>query len=98
MARVARFYGWTHDYIRRLPFSVFRDYLNAIPAIEAHEQLTAINVSSFPHTKKEYRKKLIQNLKNTIRNTIKRKRNQLKSIDEINESIKKQLFKGLSRG
>lgn len=49
IALVASIYGWTHDYIMKLPTRVLFRYYNRIPAIEARGQLMSFESSMFPH-------------------------------------------------
>lgn len=74
------------------------DYWLAIQPIKASETLDLINVSSFPNAKKESRKKLLTYLKNIIRHTVRRKSYGVKSISDIEQSLKEQIIKGLKRG
>lgn len=74
------------------------EYWIAIKPIKASETLDLINATSFPSAKKESRKKLITNLKNIIRHTVKRRSTGVKSISEIEESLRQQIQKGLNGG
>ena len=43
---MARFYGWSHDYINSLPCNIADEYFMAITTIEAREALTTKSVTS----------------------------------------------------
>ena len=58
MAQVARFYGWTHDYIRSLEAEVFDQYFKAIEVIRANETLIQLKVSDFPQLDGKQRSKV----------------------------------------
>jgi hypothetical protein len=59
-AGLARFYGWTHDYIMNLPVIVALKYYKAISVITASERIDDLNISSYPHMEEKGRKKLFK--------------------------------------
>jgi len=58
MARIARFYGWSHDEVNRLSIRVFNQYYKAITHLEAEELLNECMVGDYPHLKKKERSKI----------------------------------------
>jgi len=63
---VARFYGWSHDYISSLPSKTLLKYLESIEILEAQEALVQMTLADFSRNyKQEDRKKLHRKLKRT---------------------------------
>ena len=65
-AELARFYGWTDDYIMGLELNTFHDYYSAIPVIKSAECLSDINNISYPHQKPDSGKKYIKDLQKNL--------------------------------
>jgi len=62
-ARVARFYGWTHDYIMSMPYKEYRNYLKSIDAVISSEYHNLRNIASYPEMNKKGRDKLDKAMK-----------------------------------
>ena len=63
MAKVAHFYGWTHDYIESMPYRVFQQYLKCIEAVKADDYPLQRNLSIYPKLKKKAKEKLDREMK-----------------------------------
>jgi hypothetical protein len=57
---MARFYGWSPQLIKSLSLREYRKYLEAIGPIEAHETLLAMDTTSYPMAKDNYRDKIFK--------------------------------------
>jgi len=88
-AQVARFYGWTDDYINGLSYEVFMDYLIAIKPIKSMELMSSFGVSSFPNYKVEYQRKVLRETKADIRLSIKKEANTKSANDIVNDLARK---------
>ena len=60
---MARFYGWTHDYIDDLDHETVIRYYSAITVLDAQERLVDMNVSDYPKMGKESRKKFFKEMR-----------------------------------
>ena len=58
MAKVARFYGFSHNEIESMDAVIFSQYSHAIEPIEAKEILVALKISDFPKLKDQERTRL----------------------------------------
>lgn len=65
MAKVARFYGWSHREILSLPLKTFRLYFAQIPRIEAEEALSLSVTLSIPWMDKTDRSRVLFELRRT---------------------------------
>ncbi len=61
-AKLAYFYGWTHDYIDGLNVEVSEEYWQAITMIEAQEMLKQMTVANAPYMKPQQYKNLHKSL------------------------------------
>lgn len=50
-AKLAHFYGWTHDEVERLSFDMARQYFEAISVIKAQDNLITMNIADYPRMK-----------------------------------------------
>lgn len=50
--RLTRFYGLTPDLLYTLPHNVRQVYIDALPELEAQEQMNFIEAVTYPHMKK----------------------------------------------
>ena len=55
VAKMARFYGWSHEEILGISYNTFLMYYNAITVIEAQDNLVKMNLADYPNMKKEGR-------------------------------------------
>ncbi len=56
--RLTRFYGMSFTELSALPRAILKLYLDAMPALEAEEQLSAIQASSFAYSEQADQKRL----------------------------------------
>ena len=59
-ARLARFYGWTHDEIAKLDLEDFWFYIQSMEVIQAEEMLLNSRTASVPHMKEKHRERFIK--------------------------------------
>lgn len=59
---MARFYGWTHDYMFSMANRDLERYYNAIECLEAQELMLRFKVSDYPHLKSADRTKIFNNI------------------------------------
>ena len=59
-AKIAQFYGWSHEYIEEMPFSVALEYYQAITVIEAQERLIDLKIADYPRMLKADRNELFK--------------------------------------
>lgn len=83
---MARFYGWSHDYIMSLPVDVALDYWHAISPLDAEEKLASLNASMMPYAKEDNRDKYYKNLEKIA--------NQVRKSNSVEKKISnEELFK-----
>lgn len=63
---MARFYGWTDEYIGKMPLAKAKLYYEAIDTITHEEMLFDLTVNDYPHMKKEGRKKVYNAVKKAV--------------------------------
>jgi len=61
-AKVARFYGWTHDYIMGMGTADFMVYFKAIDPIQAQEQLASFTAADWSSLKQKARTEIYNNI------------------------------------
>jgi len=66
IARVARFYSFSHNEIMTMPIGEFDNYLECMEKIISIEMLESITVSSFPHMSNSGRDKVDRQLKGKL--------------------------------
>lgn len=59
---VARFYGWTDEYINDMPSDKFSMYRRGMEVLTAQEALMALKISCAPNMKKDARERLFNRL------------------------------------
>ncbi len=82
---MARFYGWTDEYIKSLPLPVLLGYADMIPDIRRDEALLMLSVVTNPHLKAEDQKQLWRELKKDKR------RGPPKIMDEHTQKLAKKI-------
>ena len=91
-AKVAHFYGWTDHYIECLSYNTFLRYYKSISIIESQKALLDLNVSMFPHLKKQHdRSRIIRELKKQGFQMIDKGEAVLKSYREVVANIARKL-------
>lgn len=85
LAKMARFYGWSHEYLCDMQAKVFMTYYRAISPIEASEQISQLTASDWPNLKDQKRKEIFNKLDKEARSVYPKK--QVKFTKELLESI-----------
>jgi len=67
LSKMARFYGWSDEYLREMEADKFLAYWLAITPIESQEVLNQITATSFSNLKKGDRSKVHKELKKNTR-------------------------------
>jgi len=80
-ARVARFYGWTDDYMNSMDASTFEEYVLAMESLEARESMSMISNISYPEMKKSSQQKLARDLRIQSKKNIDMPRRELTEKD-----------------
>lgn len=62
-AKLASFYGWTHEYILGMSNDVALEYYEAITVIDAQDRMVDMNMADYPNMKKESRKKFFRQMR-----------------------------------
>ena len=88
MAKMASFYGWTHEYIEGMNAKVFMMYFKAIEPLEAQKQLSMLTASDWPNLKKKARSELFKRIEKTAKAFLPKKK--LTFTKESLEAIIKQ--------
>lgn len=52
---LARFYGWSHENMRNLPFNIYSTYVSAMQIIKSQEKLDALETHIYPSLKEKDR-------------------------------------------
>jgi len=61
-ARLCHFYGWTHDYVATLDYSIAAKYYKAITHIEAEQHLVDMNITDYPRMTKDGRRSFYRSM------------------------------------
>jgi hypothetical protein len=77
-AEVARFYGWQHEEIMNMEVKTFNEYHSAIKVLSAKEELSSIEVVSYPHRKQNATKEHVSRLRKILSPYMKKK-----SLDDV---------------
>ena len=85
LAKMARFYGWDHEYLCNMQSKIFMSYYRAISPIEASEQINQLTASDWPNLKDIKRKEIFGKLDKEARSVYPKK--QVKFTKELLESI-----------
>jgi hypothetical protein len=86
-AWVAHFYGWTDDYINKMPYEKFLSYLKCITMIMASKDMRSLNIISFPNLKENSKRKdLIRGLERESKKFLFIKR-KIKSYHEVLKNL-----------
>lgn len=91
---MAHFYGWTDKQIGEMPVSKFNEYLACINVIASEDALLDINIASFPHSKKEYQRKLQRQLKKTFSEVVERRPQPLADFKDMVANVAGKLYGG----
>lgn len=60
IALAARFYGWSWQDLKEMPYRTVRRFVEFIPELQAREKLTGATVATMPHMSDKDRKKIHQ--------------------------------------
>jgi 23S rRNA pseudoU1915 N3-methylase RlmH len=80
---LAQFYKWTDQQIEEMDYSLVMDYYNSMEVIEARNQLSAIQSSSFANYKQNVQERIIKDLNKVINEGQKRQSGKEVSTDEF---------------
>lgn len=58
IALAARFYGWSWEDIKEMPYRTLRRFIEYIPELQAREKLIGATISSMPHMTDKDRKRV----------------------------------------
>jgi len=88
LAKMASFYGWTHEYLMGMEAKVFMKYFRTIQVIEAQDQLASFTAHDWPNFKKGIRKEIFGKVEKLAKSVFPRKK--VKFTKELLESIVNQ--------
>ena len=91
---MARFYGWTDDYLVSMDTDIFQDYWLAIDAIKSIEQIDDIQSSSFHSFKQEDRKKINSRLNKKIQSIVEQDSKAVLSIEDAAKLLARKMMHG----
>ena len=60
IALAARFYGWSWQDLREMPYRTVRRFVEFIPELQAREKLTGATIATMPHMSDKDRKRIHQ--------------------------------------
>lgn len=90
---MARFYGFSHSELTKMPYEEFITYYKGISVISSEEHLMDIRIVSFPDMKKETQRKFESSLRRGMKANVQGKLN-TKTPQEIAADFARKLGHG----
>ena len=91
MAKLARFYGWTLEYIERMNYSDYSKMAKAMVMLEAREGLGQIELNNFSDFDQKTRESIQRRLKQLVDVHIKR---EVLDYKEVVANLARKLMRG----
>lgn len=90
---MARFYGFSHSEISKMPYEEFITYYKGISVVSSEEHLMNTRIVSFPDMKKETQRKFESSLRRAMKENVQGKPN-TKTPQEIAADFARKLGHG----
>jgi len=92
---MARFYGWTDEYIDNLPSPKFESYWLGIEVVESREAMIFMEGVTYPHLdKREDRKKMFSSKQRIFKAGFESPRGKVLSYKEVAQNLARKLRGG----